>query len=484
MIRIPPAQKKANFALSTTAIMEGSSAAYSRIRGPNKQPPESTLYRLATHGARHQVGTYDAVLEGAEGKPIQFNDTKEPYSPQFLESDRILHSKCIQSGITVGNGVCVLRGGCIAVAEKFDGSVIIVNPVTGAWMVLADGLDSPGGVIQAPDTSLIVCCWSHIVRIKLTGEVALLCGDEDERGFDDGEAADARFNNMNCVVLNHANTGVLVNDRFNYAIRSVLWNGTVETVVSSDASHYGMVNSIAACPDGSYLFDGKHKIMKLAADGSVTTVVGNGAKPPPPNYIGVDGVGEDATFMDINSLRISSNNIAMCISSWHDTHLRIIDLKTSAVQTLEYSAPGWQCTEDGLTPLSWQDVNISIQNDGTLLIQTNGEQEADLEDQVTIMFKLELNNIPNIGSPYSTFKGWGAPWLKPNRACISMCSPKVTVFMSTILHVAARAMLRTGASIGRRSTRATKHWRSLVLPIELWYYIIEMVLPPPCSALP
>lgn len=390
-----------------------------------------------------------------------------------VQFQRRLKARCITNGDCVGRGTCVLRGGCIAVAEKFFGRVTIYNPVTGVSMILADKLRCPAGIIQAPDTSIIVTCWSAVIRVQLTGEVTTLCGCMDSTGFADGKGSAARFNNSTSIALHHANTGVLVNDRFNGAVRSVMWDGTVTTVVPEQSN---MIENIVACPDGSYLFDGRYALMKLDAAGSVTTLVGNGSMPP--DYIGVDGVGEGATVYNVNSICVSSRGIAVYCSCWSPGHLRLVDVKTGAVQTFEHSAPDYHSESQ----LDWRAPILAIQKDGTMLLNVRVLDGTDADERM--MFKLKLDNIPSIGCQYSTFKGWGAAWLKPTWECISMCSPKVKAFMRTILLVATRADGQTLASIGRRSTRAVAHWQSLVLPIELWYYIITMVLPPPCSALP
>eukprot|EP00729_Bicosta_minor_P024565 gene24565-29791_t len=87
--------------------------AYCRIQGPNKQPPKSALYSLATTCMARRVDTFDEVVEGAEGQPIEYTAT--------ATDDLYLQARCITNGDCVGRGTCVLRGGCIAVAEKFFG---------------------------------------------------------------------------------------------------------------------------------------------------------------------------------------------------------------------------------------------------------------------------------------------------------------------------------------------------------------------------
>ena len=317
----------------------------------------------------------------------------------------------------------------------------------------------------------------------------MLCGHPKETGCADGVGGAARLHNSTSVTLTHDGLGVLVNDRFNHAVRKVLWDGTVTTLACDKT--YGMVDYVVACPDGSYVFSGMSKIMKLTEGGTVTSLFGDGVTRVGGPALGV-GWGDISTqpvIRSANSLVVSSNGVLVFVEGWGDGTVRLLDLKTGGVQTVQCKLPRYAYNteaeaaggtfEECLGDLNWGPLCIVLNNEGDLLVSVDN-----VDTGGTAMHLIKLDNIPNIGSQFSTFKGWGAPWLKPNRACIRLCSTKVKQFMLTVLGVASRAKLQSLASIGRRSTRSIKHWRSLVLPIEMWHHILEMVLPPPCSVLP
>ena len=380
----------------------------------------------------------------------------------------------LRSDDTLGNGVCLLRGGCIAFAHRFDDCVTIMNPRTGAWMVLADDLHMPSSIVQAHDTSLIVAGRTQVFRITLAGELTIMCG-HPESGFVDGVGKNARFSNVTSVTLTHDGSGVLLAD--DCGVRKVRWNGTVSTLVH-ERKRYGCINQVVACPDGSYVFDGMHKLCKVTEDGTVSTLLGDGVRVDRRVFADID---DEPVIRSSSSIDVSSNGILVYKECWGWGTIRLVDLKTGGVKTLQYNLPEFaQSNVEKLESLESDDVtSMVINKQGNLLVNVLGVESCEC-----ILHEIKLDNIPNIGGSFTTFKGWGAPWLKPNRACIRMCSPKVKDFMVAVLLVAARAKLRSLASAGRRSTRATVHWESRVLPLELWHHIIAMVLPPPCSALP
>lgn len=71
------------------------------------------------------------------------------------------------TSFTMGNSLCLLRGGCLAHADKENDRVTIINPITGKWMVLADGLNAPGGLVQAHGKTMQHCFkWMVTININ------------------------------------------------------------------------------------------------------------------------------------------------------------------------------------------------------------------------------------------------------------------------------------------------------------------------------
>lgn len=139
----------------------------------------------------------------------------------------------------------------------------------------------------------------RIRKVAPDGTVTTLAGS-GTRGFGDGAGAAAKFDNPFGVAV--APNGVVhVADTYNCKIRRIAPDGTVSTFAGSS---YGLVDGVGTAAKLNYpvgmAFDAasnlyvgdqyNHAIRKIAPDGTVTTLAGNGTS----GY--VDGVGSAARF--------------------------------------------------------------------------------------------------------------------------------------------------------------------------------------------
>ena len=140
---------------------------------------------------------------------------------------------------------------------------------------------------------------NRIRKIAPDGMVTTLAGKR--KGFSDGQGALAMFNNPNGVAVDAGNN-VYVADSYNNRIRKIAPDGSVSTIAgngndgfvdgsASEAEFYVPIG-IVVDPEGSvYVGDeGNSSIRKITGDGQVTTLAGNG------KFSFCDGVGKNAEF--------------------------------------------------------------------------------------------------------------------------------------------------------------------------------------------
>lgn len=148
---------------------------------------------------------------------------------------------------------------------------------------------SPEGIAVDASGSVYVAD-SHFHRIRKIspqGEVTTLAGT-GESGFADGDAqTEAKFNQPYDVVVD-ASGKVYVLDRQNARVRVIGLDGQVSTLAGSGqeghqdgagaSATFNKPVGLALGPDGHvYVADGEnHRIRRIAADGTVSTVAGNG----------------------------------------------------------------------------------------------------------------------------------------------------------------------------------------------------------------
>lgn len=120
----------------------------------------------------------------------------------------------------------------------------------------------------------------------LTDEVSTLAGN-GKAGFADGAGQSAAFNQP-YNLRNDGHGGLIVPDQNNHAVRRVGMDGTVNTLAGSGkagfadgkgrgASFDNPTGAVAAADGYVYVADrNNHRLRRIATDGSVTTLAGNG----------------------------------------------------------------------------------------------------------------------------------------------------------------------------------------------------------------
>ncbi|WEK36978.1 MAG: SMP-30/gluconolactonase/LRE family protein [Candidatus Pseudobacter hemicellulosilyticus] len=147
----------------------------------------------------------------------------------------------------------------------------------------------PSGLIMDNAGNLFVTDLHKIRKITPQGVVSTVAGG-NASGFRDGDAANARFNTLNALVMD-ANRNIYVADEMNHVIRRISATGVVSTVagkseefgyvdgIGTDA-RFAMPYGLALNAGGTHLYVGdhmNHRIRRIElANSKVTTVAGDG----------------------------------------------------------------------------------------------------------------------------------------------------------------------------------------------------------------
>ena len=151
----------------------------------------------------------------------------------------------------------------------------------------AANIEFPLGVAVDGEGNVIVAdlARQHIRKIAANGTVTTLAGTV--LGYEDGPGTSARFNCPSDVAVD-CEGNIIVADRGNHRIRKVAADGTVTTLAGTGVTGYadgpGTAAQFAAprgvavdCEAIVIVADSlNHRIRKIAADGTVTTLAGTG----------------------------------------------------------------------------------------------------------------------------------------------------------------------------------------------------------------
>ena len=193
----------------------------------------------------------------------------------------------------------------------------------------ASRFSDPYGVAIGPRGAIYVADGGEANRIRIVqpdGAVSTLAGGKE--GFVDGLGAAAAFNTPSAIALDHLGN-LYVADTGNHAIRRIAPDGAVTTLAGNGSPGY--VNGIGRAaqfngPVGIAVDDAgivyvadtyNDRIRRIAKDGTVTTLAGTGK----PNLF--DGPGPAAAFDTPSALAVD-----------HDGNLYIADTGNNAVRRL------------------------------------------------------------------------------------------------------------------------------------------------------
>ncbi len=204
------------------------------------------------------------------------------------------------SEVTRHSIITTIAGNGVAGGSGDDGPATQATLNTPASLAI----DTAGNVFVAD-------AFNHRIRkISPSGDVTTLVGTgEAGADGDGGTAADARLRLPLGVAVDSAGT-LYIADTYNHRIRKVTSEGIISTIAGTGVSGFSgdgglgtaallaSPTGIAVASDGAlYIADTRnHRVRKLAADGTITTVAGTGAA-------GYNGDGGPATLARLNNPR-------------------------------------------------------------------------------------------------------------------------------------------------------------------------------------
>jgi sugar lactone lactonase YvrE len=201
-------------------------------------------------------------------------------------------------------------------------------------------VDSTGGLIVADTGNHRIrrVDYDHFQRIAV---VTTLAGSK--QGIDDGRGSGAEFNGPQGVTVDRQGT-VYVADTGNHRIRRILPDGTTTTLAGGPLGFVdgGGAQAGFARPEGIavdrqgalYVADTlNHAIRRVAPDGMVTTVAGDGR----PGL--VDGVGRAARFQEPAAVAVDGNGILYVADTGNSAIRRV--QPDGTVSTLAGGHPGF-----------------------------------------------------------------------------------------------------------------------------------------------
>ncbi|MCS7027282.1 MAG: OmpA family protein [Bacteroidia bacterium] len=216
-----------------------------------------------------------------------------------------------------------------------------------AHRIIAGKTDTPGFVDGVGENALlhtptgmcvdeegnfyIVEQWNNAVRkVTQKGEVTTIAGGK-RIGFADGKGLEAQFNNPTGICIDK-NRNLYVADCFNHRIRKIAPDGTVTTVAGNGLAGYKDGKAEEAlfnypyelCVDSEnniyVVEEGNHTVRKIDYRGIVSTIAGNGS----PGY--KDGIGKEAQFNTPHDVEMDSKG-----------NLYVADYKNNCIRKITFS---------------------------------------------------------------------------------------------------------------------------------------------------
>ncbi len=237
-----------------------------------------------------------------------------------VESQQYLY----ESEVSRHSTITTIAGNGIASGSGDDG------PATEAT------LNTPAALAVDPMGNVYIAdAFNHRIRqIAPDGAITTIAGT-GEAGVtgDGGVAVDARLRSPLGIAIDGEGS-IYIADTYNHRIRKVTPDGVISTIAGTGESGFGgdggpatqaalaYPTSVAVAADGAiYIADTRnHRVRKLAADGTLTTVAGTGAA-------GFSGDGGPATIARLNSPR------GVAVSS--DGKLYIVDRENRRIRMVD-----------------------------------------------------------------------------------------------------------------------------------------------------
>lgn len=236
--------------------------------------PDGTITTIAGTG---QIGF------SGDGGPATAAELNLPHGVAFTADGKLLIADTLNNRIRAisADGTIATVAGTGQHAFSGDG-----GPATAAAIGSPRGVTAlPAGGFLIPDSDN-----QRIRKVAADGTITTVAGS-GVRGFagDGGPASAAELSEPFGVVPT-ADGGLLISDTGNDRVRRVAADGTITTVAGDGVRGYGgdggpavdasldAPHNVAALPDGGFLVadEGNNRVRRVWPDGTITTVVGTG----------------------------------------------------------------------------------------------------------------------------------------------------------------------------------------------------------------
>jgi NHL repeat len=293
------------------------------------EPFNATVRRVSPDGVLSAVAGTGAPGDSGDGGPAQSAQLRLPHAVAFTASGGLLIADTLNHRIRL---------------VAADGTISTVAG-TGVAGFAGDGgpaaagqLDAPRGLAALPDGGFLIADTGNqrIRRVLPDGTITTVAGSS-VRGFaGDGGAATSGALASPFGVAPTRDGGFLIADTGNDRIRGVGPDGTLATLAGSGvrgfagdggpatAASLNQPHAVAPLPDGGFLLadTDNNRIRRVGPDGTITTVVGDGAS-------GFQGDGGDATSAELDqpkALAVLPSGQGFLIGDSGNNRVRLVEL--------------------------------------------------------------------------------------------------------------------------------------------------------------
>jgi sugar lactone lactonase YvrE len=369
-----------------------------RFNGTNIPAATNTTFTLA-NAQLADAGKYSVEVSNALGAPVSGAATLSVRVINRIPN-QVLVSTLAGPGLpgyaegtgeaaqfNSPNGGWVSAFGYIYVADARNQRIRRVSPTGQVITVAGSGqagyLDGPGASAQFK-TPQGVCVGlrgeifvadaeNNLIRniSPLAARTVGTVSGTGQPGYRDGTVDVAQFDFPNDLVMDD-DGNLFVTEFHNHTVRKVTPDGTASTFVGNGvagtadgvgtAAGLNQPAGIARGQDGTlYVTEwGSHRIRKVAPDGTVTTLAGNGT----PGY--VDGPGATAQFNSPDGIAVDLQNNLYVVEHWNHAVRRITP--AGLVQTVAGTGLPGYVNGDGAQARFTDPGGIGLAPDGTLYI--------------------------------------------------------------------------------------------------------------------
>jgi hypothetical protein len=300
-----------------------------------------TVRRVLPTGTIETVaGTGTAGYSG-DGGPATAAELNLPHGVAFLSDGTLLVADTLNNRIRAISpaGTITTVAGTGAYAYSGDG-----GPATAAAIESPRGISAlPGGGYLIPDTDN-----QRIRRVAPDGTITTVAGD-GVRGYsgDGGPATQAELDEPFGAVAT-ADGGLLIADTGNNVVRRVAADGTISTVAGNGvrgfagdggpatSAELNAPHAVAPLPDGGFLVadEANNRVRRVWPDGTITTIVGTGEAA----FGGDGGVASAAAIDGPKAFAILPNYLGFLFADAYNSRVRLVSVDLRRTLTLRLAA--------------------------------------------------------------------------------------------------------------------------------------------------